>query len=217
MKVTNNIGLDLKAIQVDDYWVIVDKNAIINSGDYIYHNLLKGGCVITSKYSNPNTTAKKIIASTKFIDKSIPVIKFVEQSVEELARDSYNQNKLQADSPIESGTYKCGFIRGYNQVKSSDKKYTLADMEAAACFGKILEKFKDDEFKLSDNEEWKGFLESLNQPKLPDIIHLEFEEISDIADEWQISDKTMAMMNNRPLYKLKTITTEQGEEIHINI
>lgn len=46
---------------------------------------------------------------------------------------------------------------------SQDKLFTLEDMEAAACFGKVLEKFKDDKYKLSDDEEWKGFIESLTK------------------------------------------------------
>ena len=32
MKVINNIGLDLKVIQVEDYWVIVDLKSEIESG-----------------------------------------------------------------------------------------------------------------------------------------------------------------------------------------
>lgn len=47
---------------------------------------------------------------------------------------------------------------------NKDKKYTLEDLEAAACFGMILEKSKDDKYKLSNDEEWEGFIQSL-QPK----------------------------------------------------
>jgi len=88
VKVTNNIGLDLKAIKVDDYWAIVDLPETIKSGDIV---------ISTEKDYNRQVVSEKMIesykktkhyfpvlASTKFIDKSIPVIKFVEQSVEDL-------------------------------------------------------------------------------------------------------------------------------------
>lgn len=56
------------------------------------------------------------------------------------------------------------FIKGYTQCleDNKEKKYTLEDLEAAACFGMILEKLKCDKYKLQNDEEWKGFIQSLH-------------------------------------------------------
>ena len=45
-------------------------------------------------------------------------------------------------------------------------EYTKDDMEAAVCFGMTLERLKDDKHKLSDTEEFNGFLDSLKNKTL---------------------------------------------------
>jgi hypothetical protein len=56
------------------------------------------------------------------------------------------------------------FINGFQKAQEllSDRRFTLEHMEAAACFGMLLEQSKDDPYKLSNDEEWKGFLQSLS-------------------------------------------------------
>jgi hypothetical protein len=85
----------IKAIQLNDHWVVVDTKAEIKKDDYVYkinhshtfiffvHNDILADC-----YNRNKDNYHKIIASTKFIDKSIPVIKFVdvECTVEELEK-----------------------------------------------------------------------------------------------------------------------------------
>jgi len=65
--------------------------------------------------------------------------------------------------------FRLGFEAGFKD------KFTLEDMEAAVCFGMSLEKFKDDKYKLSDNEEFKGFIKSLQIDKLPKEFIVEYD------------------------------------------
>jgi hypothetical protein len=55
----------------------------------------------------------KIITSTKFIDKSIPVIKFVKYTVEELAANHVEKNKNNFETWKEKEHTRIGFIAGY--------------------------------------------------------------------------------------------------------
>lgn len=43
----------------------------------------------------------------------------------------------------------------------SDKQFTLEDMEAAVCFGMALHALKNDKHKLSDTEEFNGFIKDI--------------------------------------------------------
>lgn len=78
---------------------------------------------------------------------------------------NWNPNSLEtrrvANEIIES------YKEGYKTARESDKQFTLEDMEAAVCFGMSLEGFKDDKYKLSDDDEFKGFIKSLQLDKLP--------------------------------------------------
>jgi hypothetical protein len=44
--------------------IYITNDEDIKKGDWGYHTLLKGGCVIQSKYDEPNSTMKKIILTT---------------------------------------------------------------------------------------------------------------------------------------------------------
>jgi hypothetical protein len=44
--------------------IYITNDETIKEGDWCYHTLLKGGCVIQSKYDEPNSTMKKIILTT---------------------------------------------------------------------------------------------------------------------------------------------------------
>jgi len=44
--------------------IYITSDEEIKEGDWCYHTLLKGGCVIQSKYDEPNSTMKKIILTT---------------------------------------------------------------------------------------------------------------------------------------------------------
>ena len=50
---------------IDDYQnIYITSDEEIKEGDWCYHPLLKGGCIILSKFDNPNSTMKKIILTT---------------------------------------------------------------------------------------------------------------------------------------------------------
>jgi hypothetical protein len=74
---------------------------------------------------------------------------------------------------LNTGLKREGFIRGYTLAAQSKGRYSEADLEAAVAFGITLERFKDDKGRLSNDEEFKGFKESLNQP--PQEIEIEIE------------------------------------------
>lgn len=231
MKVTNNIGLDLKAIQVDDYWIIVDTNAEINNNDYfndkysnseVFKMVSKNPTKSVMSFFNPHeiTDINKIIASTKFIDKSIPVIKFVEQSIEELAEEWYKQKHPEFN--INERSVK-GFIEGYNKAKSSDKKYTEGDIKSAfRCGWASREENKTPDLPyLHNDSSWgerdlENHVQSLNQSKLPETIHLEFEKES-YSDRFKNDKSPIGNPETwGKRYKLKTtISTEEGSEIII--
>jgi len=71
MKVTNNIFLDLRAIQVDDYWVMVDTKAEIKENNFCIRDFDNSMVKINSQSDHNHYKHFKIVASTKFIDKSI--------------------------------------------------------------------------------------------------------------------------------------------------
>ena len=198
--INNQEQENIKAIKVDDYFVIVDLTAPLGN---IIHEDISG---IFSPYETGDfvENPKCIIASTKRIDSAIPLIVFKEQTVEELVeKEIISMGGINRQNTL-LNYFRGGFIKGYNQAKSSDKNYTEEDMEAAVCFGKTLERFKDDEFKDSDDEEWSGFLHDLNQLKLPDVINL--------RTEWDISHTERTLD-----YKLITTSTPEGEIIEITI
>ena len=52
---------DVSECNREYHFIYITNDEEIKEGDWIYHNLLKGGSIIRSKYNNPNTTAKKIV------------------------------------------------------------------------------------------------------------------------------------------------------------
>jgi hypothetical protein len=110
---------------------------------------------------------KKVIAQQDQIDFS--ALSEEEQKeigwydVEKLISKDTQQLSFEGKSIVEINAYKNGAYNYFQKAQEllSNRRFTLEHMEAAACFGKILERFKDDEYKLSDNDEWKGFLRSL--------------------------------------------------------
>ena len=56
---SNSLLLRLKSRNI---YITSDEE--IKEGDWCYHPLLKGGCIIQSKFDNPNSTMKKIILTT---------------------------------------------------------------------------------------------------------------------------------------------------------
>lgn len=145
-----------KAIPIEDYYLIVsDKPA----GDW-----------------GKEWDGQELIAvETKVKDKfpGLPLFDARwEVDVNKLALNYYNLNNV--FSPITDyalaekyATFKA-FIAGYLK-RSETHKWTDEDMEAAACFGMSLERFKDDKNKLRDTEEFKGFIQSLQKPKVYEV------------------------------------------------
>lgn len=56
-----------------------------------------------------------------------------------------------------------------------------------------------DDYIKNNDKQLNKFIQSLNKPKEVESVLVAM--VSDEADEWQISDKSMAMMNNQSLYK----------------
>ena len=200
--INNQEQENIKAIQVNDYFVIVNiqlptKNLTNkNVYSYRYKNVIKFGQVENSYYNECN----EIIATIKRrIDSTIPLIIFKEQSVEELANIGSYHDKKSDD------LYKEGFVEGYNLAKSSDKKYTERDIINAVETLSTGFYSNGDRCCLSINE----YIESLNQPKLPDVINLEMKMSKDYVDDQDAY--------GYDIYKLKTTSTSEGEIIEITI
>jgi hypothetical protein len=219
---------NIKAIQVDDYWIVVDtkdfsyqKNKCVYSANggigfldkeneqaYIIKNSISERCYDFS-YTD---TWYKIIASTKFIDKSIPVIKFVEYTTEELAEQiikSMGWNWENTESSARRVAEYCA-----KQAKSSDKKYTEEDI--LIIRNKLVDILPTGNVEawdliqaISEYTKWfDEFIQSLNQPKLPDVINLEMVEVP-------YKENCKRGETNFNISKLKTTSTPEGEIIEI--
>lgn len=198
MKVTNNLSLHLKAIQVDDYWVIVDTNAEIKSMDYFidlkYNTVMK--YFVEGNLLNSST---KIIASiNKRIDKSIPVIRFVKKDL-----DYWKSNAEEDYMSVPISVLR--YITELEQAKSSDKKYTEED---------IRKTYESGQNNILGQD---VFVNRLNQSKLPETIHLEFESLCKQTGVECSSELNKNCQHICSEFKLKTTKTEQGSEIIINI
>jgi hypothetical protein len=78
VSVNGKISDSLKPIKVDDYCMVVDKSNRLKSN---YYYDFKYNVILNNLFINlSNGEVAYIIASTKFIDKSIPVIKFMAKS-----------------------------------------------------------------------------------------------------------------------------------------
>jgi oligoribonuclease NrnB/cAMP/cGMP phosphodiesterase (DHH superfamily) len=206
VSVNGEIVENLKTVKVKDYWIII----------------------------NTEDNYQKIIASTKFIDKSIPVIKFIEQSVEDFnlensqkfaekyfdnLKKKYPQGgQIKIDnilSVLKVGV-ECGYKFGKKyQAKSSDKKYTEKQLEDAITIA-----FDISEYGIfnSERDKYKNkIIQSLNQSKLPDVINLEAEEYCQLLKSKNTSLCLRCQFLHPECYKLKTKSTPEGEIIEIKI
>jgi hypothetical protein len=154
-------------VKVDDYWVIVDKSNRLKSNYYydIKYNVILNNSFINSS----NGDIAYIIASTKFIDKSIPVVKFVEQSVEEIALTLY---PIELHNSIDINKQKRENFVKYNKFS---KSYTEEDLFKAFRFYAFSSTSQQPYNEKELEEEFNKFIQSLNQPKLPDVINLEID------------------------------------------
>lgn len=160
----------------------------------------------------------KIYTSTIFIHPSIPLMKkeqiLFDNNVESIANSVYKTSsestKLLLQAKFKESWIE-GFESGYNK-RAETHLYAEFDMEAAVCFGMTLERFKDDEFKLSDNEEFKGFLQSLKQPK-ERLIEFEMEGYYPVADDFYSSMPEYD--GTHPVSRIKLY--QEGEHSYVNI
>ena len=188
--INNKEQENIKDIQVDDYFVIIDVKAKIEQLNYaLFNNKQIVQCIkcVLGNYTwseslignnHSHSLFNKIIASTKRIDSTIPLIVFKEQTVKELVKN-YITNFVPKYSSDNGGSVKRAFIEGYNQAKSSDKKYTEEDVLKIVKFVELYQtdgsKFLFSKKGTTPTEELNKFIESLNQPKLPDVINLQVE------------------------------------------
>ena len=206
----------IKAIQVDDYLVFVNDYTNINFNSFwIYINKLSGFIdIVSTKNSLPKSWFERlhdksqyfnIVASTKRIDKSIPLIFFKEQTVEELAEI----NSSCIENVHQKIQFKVGFITGFVLAKYSGNKYNEDDLKNAI---KMAKGIGTGAYIIpSENT----IIQSLNQPKLPDVINLEMDEYC--CDGDKITELCNSMNCTKSKFKLKTTSTPEGEIIEITI
>jgi hypothetical protein len=176
----------LKLAKVDDYWLIVDDESEIKAKDFILFKSGENYNILQIKDNElPYNNAKhglKILASSKFIDKSIPMINIIEQSSEEFDLDNakkfakkyfYNLKEkypkggqITIDnilSLLEVGV-ECGYKFGKkHQAKSSDKKYTDKQLEDAITMAFDIAEYGI--FNSTRDDAKSKIIQSLNQPK----------------------------------------------------
>lgn len=106
-------------------------------------------------------------------DKSLnlPLLPAVEEDINKIPYEVASEIMEKHWTPV-TGPEILAYKLGYKAA--SKKKYSEEDMEAAVAFGITLERFKTDPHKLSDTEEFKGFIQSLNP--LPIAIEVEMED-----------------------------------------
>lgn len=124
----------------------------------------------------------------------LPLLPDIEEDVVKLAKNSIDKSTLTVEMDKLIALH--AWIDGYETA--SAKKYTEEDMEAAVAFGITLERFKKDKGKLSDTEEFKGFIQSLS-PK-PIAVEVEMDAIpADLAPNgW---DVFLKLINNKVVVK----------------
>lgn len=129
----------------------------------------------------------KIVAQTNLDLPNIPYVEIGEEGIELLAELKYKEQSEEFEDSDEFNLFdksillKIGFIEGYKAAKEK-YAYTESDMETAVCFGMALEMLKFDSGRLSNTEEFKGFLETLNQP--PNEIEIEMVGITNGSDKY---------------------------------
>ena len=204
---------NIKAIQINDYFVIVDIKAEIKIDDFYINSKTVLKCSEVEK----RNSCYKIIASTKRIDSSIPLIVFKEQTVDELAKFKYLMEESNSTMNMITTEKRKSYVEGYNKAISSDKKYTEEDILNAIQFTKNLSYMDGTkpQYLFSSSDILSQF-QSLNQPKLPDVINLEMEEIKGIIIDG-ISEESIKNAIDISVNILKTTSTLDGEIIEITI
>jgi|ERR1700733_1463010 len=135
------------------------------------------------------STRRKLIASTKFIDKSIPLIRReqlifpISTTVQELANNAWYKCKIRE---VSHNIFELGCIAGINE-HAKTHPFTLEDIEKAIWYGydiggaEVLSTDSErDEKERPDNI--KDFIKSLQQPKKEYIVELEMEYYSNPED-----------------------------------
>ena len=161
----------MKLIELNsNHYVVVDDSEI-NTGDIVAEKLNTGKYELF-EIQTPNdidvSSQELVIYTTDINDNERYYIPLSE--AKELIGKVDVKKKAEVYSSSKPPMFKDGMSAGYEDgyheclEDNKEKKYTEEDLEAAACFGMVLEKFKDDKYKLTNDEEWKGFLQSL-QPK----------------------------------------------------
>jgi len=163
-----------KLIKHDNYLLVVDDSEI-EENDYfiniaqneIYkHNIINYN---VSKEYLKKITAHLPLNSSPVLE-GVDLLPALEDDVEELAIIKYPIIMSPNGRTLAGGHYdvdlnyseRHAYKNGYNKAREK-YKYTLSDIEAAVAFGMSLERFKDDEHKLSDAAEFNGFIQSFHQ------------------------------------------------------
>lgn len=156
-------------IPIEDYYVVIEPSKGFEYGKWIFNGRELDKMDRSTDWTHIDD--EKVIATIgKRID-SLPLIEISEEpenSFNKLAHQMYPEH---AHSRVVA---KAHMRIGY---KAATKTYTKEDMEAACTFGMALERLKNDKGKLSDTEEFKGFLTTLKKPI--SSVELEVENAKD--------------------------------------
>lgn len=165
----------LPIIYNDQYGFIVDEESVCKTGE-LYLTSIKRRVIPKTK--GVIQAGDKILAYIKLSPASPDIEGLIEVKlvdVEKIAEDTYREfPDVPKDRPdwkynrdISAYKKRKAFIKGYNYYRPPFPQPTWEDVEAAIAFGIALERFKDDEGRLLDDEEAAGFISDLKQSKLP--------------------------------------------------
>jgi hypothetical protein len=168
--------MKLTRIDYNGGYLWVDKEAECPIGEYLY--LEKGGLyethIVIINYGRQQNSGDGFKVVAKSPNLSIPNVPYVEFEEEDaiiaMGKKQINDSALVLEN--EKLIALTWYIRGFEANKG---RYSEADLEAAVAFGITLERFKDDKGRLSNDEEFKGFKESLNQQ--PQEIEIETKQV----------------------------------------
>jgi hypothetical protein len=147
-----------KIIQTNNYLLIVDDSKF-KSGDWGY-NFSTGNISRHSLDNSLHIYWNKIIAhlpiNQSLILEGVDLLPLIENEVEELANDMFGEHSTNVLSPQHD--MRKMFMCGYNKAKEKFK-YTDEDLRKTMYFGKFG--------KYNGQETTIGFIQSLQQPKMP--------------------------------------------------
>lgn len=157
----------MKLIQTKEYLYLIDEKANIGKG-YLFYDYASGeiGDVAWTTVNKALIIAYyPLTKDSKELDLPLLPNPFKEENILELGEKDYQIFKNLNGDHYHTNSYLNGFKRGYKVAQS--KQFSLEDMEAAVAFGIQLEKHKDDQGKLSNDDEFDGFIQSLSTQQLP--------------------------------------------------